>query len=337
MRLSKTAGALVVLALTAPLASGSHVVRPGETLSRIARDRGTTVAALAAANGIADVDRIYAGQVLVIGGTSPDVPAPTGAARTHTVVRGETLSHIAAAYGTTVRAIAATNGIADPNLVVAGTTLGIPGGGVTPAPTPPALTVTVVAGDTLTSIAARHGVSAVDLAAHNRLANPHLIRIGQTLAIPARAPAAPSTGAFPSRLLTRPERLALVPVFDRWAAEYGVPHDLLKAMTWLESGWQDHVVSSSGAIGIGQLMPDTVRFVSGHLLGTPLDPAVAEHNIRMSARFLRYLLDQTGGDHSLALAAYYQGLRAVRERGVYPSTHTYVAGVLAFRDEFSWS
>ena len=334
MHASKTVGALIALALAAPLASGTHVVRPGDTLSRIARNHGTTVAAIASTNGIHDVNRIFAGQVLLLGG-GPTPPAPgPGAERSHTITRGETLSHIAAAYGTTVSAIAGANGVTNTHLVVAGTRLSIPGVG--PSSAASATTVTVAAGDTLTSIAAAHGVSAVELAAHNQLANPNLIRIGQKLAIPAANPAGPAAGAFPSRLLARPERLALIPLFDRWAGEYGVPHELLKAMTWLESGWQNHVVSSSGATGIGQLMPDTVNFVGGHLLGTPLDPANPEHNIRMSARFLRYLLDQTGGDQSLALAAYYQGLRAVRERGVYPSTLSYVGGVLSFRDTFSW-
>ena len=336
MHASKTVGALVALALAAPLASGTHVVRPGETLSRIARDHRTTVAAIASSNGIGDANRIFAGQVLVLGGggAPPTPSSASGAARTHTIARGETLSHIAAAYGTTVTAIVAANGISNPHLVVAGRTLGIPG--PSPASAHAVTTITVAAGNTLISIAAAHGVSAVELAAHNQLANPNFIRIGQRLSIPVPTPAGPAAGSFPSRLLARPERLALVPLFDRWAAESGVPHDLLKAMTWLESGWQNHVVSSSGATGIGQLMPDTVAFVSGHLLRTPLDPANPEHNIRMSARFLRYLLDQTGGDQSLALAAYYQGLRAVRERGVYSSTRSYVAGVLAFRDGFSW-
>ena len=114
---------------------------------------------------------------------------------------------------------------------------------------------------------------------------------------------------------------------------YGVPHDLLKAMTWVESGWQTHKVSSTGAIGIGQLMPDTVDFMNV-VLRTKLDPRVPEHNIRMSARFLRYLLDQNRGRADSALAAYYQGLRSVRERGVFAETRQYVATVLAVRPAF---
>jgi hypothetical protein len=54
----------------------------------------------------------------------------------------------------------------------------------------------------------------------------------------------------------------------------------------------------------------------------------------MSARFLRYLLDQNRGRADSALAAYYQGLRSVRERGVFAETRQYVATVLAVRPAF---
>ncbi|MDQ3462638.1 MAG: lytic transglycosylase domain-containing protein, partial [Actinomycetota bacterium] len=106
----------------------------------------------------------------------------------------------------------------------------------------------------------------------------------------------------------------------------------LMAMTWLESGWQNDVVSSAGAIGIGQLMPDTVTWLEDIVIREPLDPHDPDDNIRMSARYLRWLLDRTGGDAATALAGYYQGLGAVRSSGVFPSTRVYVADVLFFRD-----
>jgi soluble lytic murein transglycosylase-like protein len=108
-------------------------------------------------------------------------------------------------------------------------------------------------------------------------------------------------------------------------------------MTWLESGWQQTVVSHTGARGVGQLMPATVDFVRDILIrDRSLDVNDVDDNIRMSARYLRWLLDQAGGDHSLALAGYYQGMAAVRKHGVYTGTRTYVAGVLAFRDRYGW-
>jgi N-acetylmuramoyl-L-alanine amidase len=107
------------------------------------------------------------------------------------------------------------------------------------------------------------------------------------------------------------------------------------ATTWLESGWQNDVVSSVGAYGIGQLMPGTVRFIRTELIGLEsLDPRVPEHNIRMSARYLRWLLERANGDVRLALAGYYQGPASVRAVGALPSTVAYVNGVLALRGRF---
>ena len=105
-----------------------------------------------------------------------------------------------------------------------------------------------------------------------------------------------------------------MPSFDRWAAEYGLSPSLLKALAWMESGWQAGVISPSGAIGIGQLLPDTAAFVAGTLIGVPLDPYVADDNIRMSARFLAYLLNLTNGDVNMALA------------GLLPGSHLGAAG-----------
>jgi soluble lytic murein transglycosylase-like protein len=195
-------------------------------------------------------------------------------------------------------------------------------------------TYVVRRGDTLSGIAARYGLSAGALARANHLRNPHHILAGARLTIPVPAADLAPRSGLPRRLLAHPERLKLLPTFDRWAEAYGVPPDLLKAMTWWESGWQNGVVSKTGAVGIGQLMPATVRFVSDVLVGKRLDPRRPEDNIRMSARFLGHLLRETGGRADLALAAYYQGLASVRAGRVLPETKHYVAGVLAYRSHF---
>jgi soluble lytic murein transglycosylase-like protein len=241
----------------------------------------------------------------------------------------------------TIDALAAANGLRDVRHIEAGWTLNLPSASTTRRGT----TYVVGSGDTLERIGRRFGATTSALASANNLPPPFVVRLGQRLTIPpsstavvATAPAARSTGErrLPAGLQSRPERLALMPHFDKWARAYGVPADLLKATAWVESGWQSRKVSWTGAVGIGQLMPDTVAFVSSVLLRSPsaLDVRTPEHNIRMSARFLRYLLDQTGGRADQALAAYYQGLRSVRERGVLPETRQYVATVLAFRPRF---
>ena len=289
--------AVAGVALAGAAATGAHTIAPGETLSEIAADHDVTTAALAQANDIDDIHRIRAGEVLTMPGGSAEIaeedekkkPADTSAdsVQFHTIASGETLSSIAQTYGTTVAALAASNGIHDIHRIRAGDQLAIEGPGS--------------AGGGVTARASGGGVD---------------------------------TSRFPARLQASPERLALVPNFEHWARHYDVPLDLLMAMTWLESGWQSDVVSSAGAMGIGQIMPDTVTWMEDVLIGVPLDPFNPDDSIRMAARYLRWLLDRTGGDAATALAGYYQGLGAVQTSGIFPSTRTYVANVLAFRDQY---
>ena len=187
-------------------------------------------------------------------------------------------------------------------------------------------------GDTLGSIATRFGTTAGALARANGITNPNLIVIGAKLTIPPGG-GAPRSERLPAKLIAHPERLALRPHFEWWAAYYRVPPDLLEGLAWVESGWQRNAVSKTGAVGIGQLMPDTVA-LTWRMIGLPLDPRNADDNIRMTTRFLRYLLHATGGSVTNALAAYCQGLRAVRTGPIRAETLVYVATVLAVRSAF---
>ena len=255
---------------------------------------------------------------------------------TRTVGQGETLSAVAKSLGVSVSSLAEANGIVDVNRVRAGSRLVVPGQDATAGPSGVATTTrTVAKGETLSAVARSLGVSVAALAQANGIQDVHRVRAGTRLVVPGRATTAPaSVAGLPERLRAAPERLVLLPLFDAAAGEFGVPADLFKAMTWLESGWQNDKVSSTQAVGIGQLMPDTVAFVNGVLLKTKLDPRRPEHNIRMSARFLAYLLRQAKGDVSVALSAYYQGLASVRRDGPLPETRRYVANVLALRKNF---
>ena len=113
--------------------AGVHVVRAGETLYSIARYYGTTAAAIASANGIRNVNYIYAGQRLSIpgsgGGGSRGGGTTPASGAVHIVQRGETLYSIAVRYGTSASAIASANGLSNPNFIYAGQRLTIPGGG----------------------------------------------------------------------------------------------------------------------------------------------------------------------------------------------------------------
>lgn len=196
----------------------TYTVQSGDNLFRIALRYNTSVDALAAENGIANVTVIYTGQVLRIPGTTAsaptdtpteapaDTPAETPAeGASYTVVRGDTLGSIARRYNTTFTALAQANSLADPNIIYVGQVLTIPGATAAPAPEPTAVpaeqpaeaptsgggSYAVAAGDTLSSIARRFGVSSTAIAQANGITNPNLIFVGQVLTIPGGGTATP--------------------------------------------------------------------------------------------------------------------------------------------------
>jgi soluble lytic murein transglycosylase-like protein len=122
-------------------------------------------------------------------------------------------------------------------------------------------------------------------------------------------------------------------MLGRWARHYGVSPSLVRAVAWMESGFQWNVRSSAGAWGVMQVIRPTWRFVEDVLLGHDVR-RTARGNIRVGILYLRYLLREFGGSKRLALAAYYQGPRAVRRHGLYPETRVYVRTVLVLRRRF---
>ncbi len=333
-------GQILVLPEDAARGATTHRIADGDTLGDIAAAYGVTVGALVAANSIANPNLIVVGTSLAIPGPGRAPGGGDGGGGEHSVRAGETLALIAARYGVTIEALAEANEIADPDLIVIGTVLTV-GAGQRSEPTEPepsARTHTVAPGDTLAAIAAAHGVTVEALAEANGITDFDVVTVGAVLTVPA-AEATPGPGpeAPPEPDAPDERRRGGTNVarrLDFWANEYQVPSDLLKALTWFESGWNNRLVSEAGAIGIGQLMPTTVEFVSRYLIGEPIDPTVPDQNIRASARFLRYLLDQTDHRPSLAVAAYYQGLTSLRRDGVFESSRFYVDGILALRSSF---
>ena len=180
---------LLLFVLTAPVASASgklvHVVKRGENLTQIARRYGSSVKAIAAANGIRNANRIYAGQRLVIP-TYGGGGYQGGGGWWYCVRRGDTLSAIAWRYGTSVARLQAANGLRNPNCIYAGQKLWIPrgrtGGGCTSCGR--GFWYTVRCGDTLSGIGWRYGVSPWAIAAANHLPNANRIYAGQRLWIP---------------------------------------------------------------------------------------------------------------------------------------------------------
>jgi LysM repeat protein len=173
-------------------------------------------------------------------------------------------------------------------------------------------------GESFFSIAARYHVSPWQLARRNRLSLMRVIVPDQRLVLPRGA-------RLSSPAVTGPAapRDAIRDAINRWARFYGVDPALARALAWMESGFQQDVVSSAGAIGVMQLLPETWEFVDTVLLGVRT-PRTYDGNIRAGVRYLRWQLEEFGGNVRLALAGWYQGARAVRERGLYRETKEFV-------------
>ncbi|MDQ7034646.1 MAG: LysM peptidoglycan-binding domain-containing protein [Anaerolineae bacterium] len=126
---------------TSPPATGStYTIQRGDTLASIARQFNTTFGAIAAANGLSNVNLIFVGQELIIpgadgttppptdgGNTTPPPPADSGDTVTYTVQAGDSLGSIARRFNTTISDIAARNGITNVNLIFPGQQLLISG------------------------------------------------------------------------------------------------------------------------------------------------------------------------------------------------------------------
>ena len=117
--------------------------------------------------------------------------------------------------------------------------------------------------------------------------------------------------------------------FKEAAEKYGVSESLLKGIAKAESNFNPKDVSSAGAIGIMQLMPDTAKEMG---VTDPYDP---RQNILGGARCIAEKLKEFNGDVRLALAAYNAGSGAVKRNGGVPSYCTkYVNKVLSYKEAF---
>ncbi len=202
---------------------------------------------------------------------------------------------------------------------------------------------TVQQGDTLSHIAVWTGTTVDSLVEANGLRSADRIRVGQVLIVPSGGTAGTASGmraatksypSIPDTLANDQQRLQLIGTFEHWANANSVPVELLMAIAWNESGWQQDVVSHKGAVGIGQLMPATSEWIASGLIGRPeLDPNLSEDNIRMSARYVGWLIQHLDSEE-LAIAAYYQGQGSIARGVMYSDTIAYVANVQGLRDDF---
>ena len=114
----------------------------------------------------------------------------------------------------------------------------------------------------------------------------------------------------------------------RWAAYYaradGVPLELVEAIIETESGWQPNAVSSKGAVGLMQLMPETAYDFGVR------NRFVISENIRGGVEYLAWLMRVFHGDLRLVVAGYYAGAGPIQARQLaYSSVCEYVCRVAA--------
>ncbi|WP_243841814.1 LysM peptidoglycan-binding domain-containing protein [Salinibacterium sp. ZJ77] len=197
------AAAAATVAKTTVTPPATHTVTAGDTVSSIAARYGLATASVLAANGLGWKSLIFPGQVLkltnaAVAPTPAPAPAPVASSGgRYTIVKGDTISGIAARFGVSTASVLTANGLSASSIIYPGQTIAIPGGtlsstpvsSVTPAPAPaPApsngSTYVIASGDTVSSIAAKFGVSVQAILDANGLQRSSIIYAGRTLTIP---------------------------------------------------------------------------------------------------------------------------------------------------------
>jgi LysM repeat protein len=169
-----------------PAGTFAYIVQPGDTFFLLAQRFNTTVAAIQAANPTVNPNNLQVGSTLCIPGAAPGVCPPGTFA--YIVRPGDTFFLLAQRFNTTVAAIQALNPTVDPNNLVVGSTLCIPG---TP---PPAVTCpagsapyAIQVGDTIAILAVRFGTTEAAILSINPGIDPQNLQIGQVICIPVTA------------------------------------------------------------------------------------------------------------------------------------------------------
>lgn len=108
--------------------------------------------------------------------------------------------------------------------------------------------------------------------------------------------------------LNKDERIAAA--IDKYSTKYGVDPNLVRAIIKVESNFEPSVVSSAGAMGLMQIMPENCK-----ALGIT-DPLNIEQNIDGGVRHIKEYIDRYNGDVEMALMAYNGGPTRMMNRGV---------------------
>lgn len=347
--------AAVVSATPAPHGWATYVVRAGDTLEGIAARHRTTIGVIATKNGVRDRHLIMAGTRLQVPRTATAAKASAPATRVHTVRSGETLIGIASRYRVPLSSVLKANRLSASAFIHPGQRITVRGAKATASDarssassTGKARSYTVRSGDTLSGIAVRHRTSVGAIARASGISARAAIHPGQRLRLPASArtassvpdtfngvryPRAIAEAAARNRAILAersvPSRSQTRAMIARTARQHGVDPKLALAIAYQESGWNQRAVSVANAVGVMQVIPSGGQWASD-LVGRRLNLLNTQDNITAGVVMLRALGRSTDStEHQVA--AYYQGLGALRKNGMYADTKGYVRNVLLLR------
>ncbi|WP_260982578.1 LysM peptidoglycan-binding domain-containing protein [Arthrobacter sp. U41] len=366
----------------------TYTIALGDTISGIAGKFGLETAAVLRSNGLKANSIIYPGQKIKLSATAaappkaaPAAAKPAAAAggSVYTVKSGDTLGAIAARHGVKLSQVFSLNGLNMGSIIHPGQKIKI-GAAAAPAPSKPAPSkpaasapaaptasapagsYTIKSGDTLSGIAARHGVKLSAILAANRLTMSSIIYPGQKLALagssvaPASTPPAatvtplvPSTFlgfSYPAAVVSSanqnkallnaspvPSREQMKKIVADTARRMGVDPSLALAFAFQESSFDHRSVSPANAIGTMQVIPSSGQWASD-LVGRKLNLLDPYDNATAGVAIIRQLI-RTSKDRDTAIAGYYQGQYSVSKYGMYDDTKHYVASIKAHQKNFS--
>lgn len=374
-----------------------YTIARGDTISAIAHRYGLSTQSVLTLNRLRANTVIYPGQKIRLTGaaTAPAAraaavrpvakaapkPAAKPAAATgslYTVKSGDTLSGIAARHGVKLSDLFSRNGLTMRSVIYPGQRIKIGAGAAAPArpaapkPAAPAAkpaapassgSYTIKSGDTLSGIAARHGVKLSAVLSANRLTMSSIIYPGNKLVIPGASTIKPASSqkpaavtplvpssflgfSYPKAVVTSanqnkallnaspvPSNEQMKQIVADTARRMGVAPSLAMAFAYQESGFNHRSVSPANAIGTMQVIPSSGQWAS-ELVGRKLNLLDPYDNATAGVAIIRQLVS-TSKNLDYAIAGYYQGQYSVNTRGMYEDTKAYVASIKALQKKFS--
>lgn len=363
----------------APSTPDTYKIVRGDTISAIAHRFNLDTNNLLRLNNLTATTIIYPGQTIKLTGTAPKpaqsapapaAPAPASGATTYTVVPGDTLSAIAAKHGVPLSSIFTWNNLSASSIIYPGQKIKVSGSAAAPSPSAPAPAApaapalantgsyTIKAGDTLSAIASRLGVSLSALMSANNVTATTIIYPGQKLTVPGSGnlqpagetkPLVPSTFlgyTYPPAVVSSanenkallnaspvPSRAEMKTIVADTARRMGVSPSLALAFAEQESGFDQRAVSPANAIGTMQVIPSSGQWASD-LVGRKLNLLDPYDNATAGVAIIRALI-ATSKDLDTAIAGYYQGQYSVSKYGMYDDTKRYVESIKARQRTFA--